>query len=41
MCSCDGCAIIGEATPDCYPANLKYRGQQIINAFSQYDNVLV
>ena len=38
--SCDGCAIGSEAAPDCYSADLKARGQFIINEFSRYDNVL-
>lgn len=38
--SCEFCAISGEAAPDCYPADLKSRGQFIISEFSRYDNVL-
>ncbi|KAG7394248.1 hypothetical protein PHYBOEH_005447 [Phytophthora boehmeriae] len=38
--SCTDCAITKDAYPECYPAKLKTRGQQIILAFSKYDNVL-
>ncbi|EQC41397.1 hypothetical protein SDRG_01368 [Saprolegnia diclina VS20] len=38
--SCEGCAITKDAYPTCYPASLKTRGQQIIVAFSKYNNVI-
>ncbi|EQC29028.1 hypothetical protein SDRG_13184 [Saprolegnia diclina VS20] len=38
--SCPGCEITSEAYPACYPPSLKTRGQQIIAAFSKYNNVL-
>ncbi|KAF0720416.1 Aste57867_346 [Aphanomyces stellatus] len=38
--SCDGCAVGKELYPTCYPPALKTRGQQIIAAFSKYNNVL-
>ena len=38
---CADCAIAFDASPpDCYPANLKARGQFIIADFARYDNVL-
>lgn len=38
---CLGCAITTtDAAPDCYPAELKERGQFIIAEFARYDNVL-
>ncbi|KAF4316218.1 hypothetical protein BBO99_00006393 [Phytophthora kernoviae] len=37
---CTDCAITKDAYPQCYPAALKTRGEQIILAFSKYDNVL-
>ncbi|RHY28692.1 hypothetical protein DYB32_005771 [Aphanomyces invadans] len=39
--SCEDCAITKDPYPACYPAHLKTRGQQIIAAFSKYNNVLV
>ena len=38
--TCENCAILEGEAPSCYPAELKSRGQLIINAFSKYDNVL-
>ncbi|OQR92451.1 glycoside hydrolase [Thraustotheca clavata] len=38
--SCTDCAITKEPYPQCYPGALKTRGQQIIVAFSKYNNVL-
>jgi 1,3-beta-glucanosyltransferase GAS5 len=39
--NCVDCAIgVETSVPDCYPAALKTRGQYIIAAFSQYENVL-
>lgn len=38
--TCENCAIITGEAPNCYPAELKTRGQLIINVFSKYDNVL-
>ncbi|RHY64912.1 hypothetical protein DYB26_007779 [Aphanomyces astaci] len=38
--SCEDCAITKDPYPACYPAPLKTRGQQIIAAFSKYNNVL-
>ncbi|RQM30684.1 hypothetical protein B5M09_013045, partial [Aphanomyces astaci] len=38
--SCQDCAITKDPYPACYPALLKTRGQQIIAAFSKYNNVL-
>ncbi|KAG6594196.1 putative glycoside hydrolase [Phytophthora cinnamomi] len=38
--SCQNCAITKDAYPACYSAGLKSRGEQIILAFAQYDNVL-
>ncbi|ETW03672.1 hypothetical protein H310_05061 [Aphanomyces invadans] len=38
--SCEDCAITKDPYPACYPAHLKTRGQQIIAAFSKYNNVL-
>ncbi|KAG9409343.1 hypothetical protein AC1031_019593 [Aphanomyces cochlioides] len=38
--SCENCAITSDPYPACYPAALKTRGQQIITAFSKYNNVL-
>ncbi|KDO33565.1 hypothetical protein SPRG_19197 [Saprolegnia parasitica CBS 223.65] len=38
--SCRGCEITSEAYPACYPPSLKARGQEIIAAFSKYNNVL-
>jgi len=38
---CADCAIAFDASPpDCYPADLKARGQYIIAEFARYDNVL-
>lgn len=37
---CLDCAITTDAAPDCYPADLKARGQFIIAEFARYDNVL-
>lgn len=39
-CYGDLCAITHDATPDCYPKELKTRGQDIINEFSRYTNTL-
>ena len=38
--SCENCAITEDESPACYPAELKDRGQYIINVFSKYPNVL-
>jgi hypothetical protein len=38
--SCENCAITEDETPACYPADLKTRGQDIINTFSKYPNVM-
>lgn len=38
--SCEGCAVAHYDAPDCYPAELKTRGQFVINIFSKYENVL-
>lgn len=38
--SCENCAITEDTAPTCYPAELKDRGQYIINVFSKYTNVL-
>ncbi|OQR92917.1 glycoside hydrolase [Achlya hypogyna] len=38
--SCEGCAVTLDPFPTCYPSTLKTRGQQIIVAFSKYNNVL-
>ncbi|KAF0695666.1 Aste57867_13526 [Aphanomyces stellatus] len=37
---CENCAITKDPYPACYPPQLKTRGQQIITAFSKYNNVL-
>jgi len=37
---CENCAIIETDPPNCYPAELKTRGQYIISVFSKYPNVL-
>jgi len=37
---CENCAITRYASPGCYPAELKERGQFIIAEFARYDNVL-
>ena len=37
---CQDCAITLDAPPLCYPAELKSRGEYIINQFSKYENVL-
>ncbi|KAF1334014.1 hypothetical protein FI667_g2164, partial [Globisporangium splendens] len=38
--SCEGCSITKDKYPTCYPSTLKDRGEQIILAFANYDNVL-
>ncbi|KAF1334009.1 hypothetical protein FI667_g2162, partial [Globisporangium splendens] len=38
--SCEGCSITKDKYPTCYPSALKDRGEQIILAFANYDNVL-
>ncbi|GLD95309.1 hypothetical protein PINS_up003953 [Pythium insidiosum] len=38
--SCENCAITKAKYPECYPPELKARGEQIISVFSKYDNVL-
>ena len=38
--SCENCAITEGPPPDCYPGDLKRRGEYIINTFSKYENVL-
>lgn len=38
--SCEGCSITKDKYPACYSSTLKTRGQQIIDEFAQYDNVL-
>ncbi|KAF0698871.1 Aste57867_10548 [Aphanomyces stellatus] len=38
--SCENCSIGSAAYPACYPPELKTRGQQIIAAFSKFNNVL-
>jgi 1,3-beta-glucanosyltransferase GAS5 len=38
--SCEDCAITEDAAPTCYPTHLKERGQEIINHFSKYKNVI-
>ncbi|KAE9303224.1 hypothetical protein PF008_g22281 [Phytophthora fragariae] len=38
--SCTNCAVTKDKYPACYSADLKSRGEQIILAFAQYDNVL-
>jgi hypothetical protein len=37
---CQDCGILKDASPDCYPAALKTRGEFIISEFARYDNVL-
>ena len=37
---CPTCAITRDEAPDCYPMELKLRGQDIINEFSKYSNTL-
>lgn len=37
---CANCSVTPAAAPDCYPPELKIRGQLIIGVFAQYDNVL-
>ena len=37
---CQNCAITFDAPPLCYPAELKSRGEYIIQQFSKYENVL-
>ncbi|GAB9469078.1 hypothetical protein Gpo141_00006368 [Globisporangium polare] len=38
--SCEGCGISKDKYPTCYSSTLKDRGEQIILAFADYDNVL-
>jgi len=38
--SCDGCHLVNQTAPDCYPAALKERGQYVISTFGKYSNVL-
>lgn len=38
--ACPTCAVTGDASPDCYPPELKTQGQQVINAFAKYSNTL-
>ena len=37
---CPTCAITKDQAPDCYPPELKLRGQRVIQAFSKYSNTL-
>lgn len=37
---CLNCAVTKDPVPDCYPPELKTRGQFIIAEFARYDNVL-
>lgn len=37
---CPTCAITRDASPDCYPPQLKTQGQAVINAFAKYSNTL-
>jgi 1,3-beta-glucanosyltransferase GAS5 len=37
---CANCAIINKESPDCYPGELKSRGEEIIRVFSKYSNVV-
>jgi hypothetical protein len=39
-CSGDLCAITRDQAPDCYPVELKQRGQAIVKEFSKYTNTL-
>lgn len=41
VCSCDGCGITNDMYPQCYPMELKTRGQTIVDSFAVYSNVLV
>ena len=38
--TCEDCAITEDAAPMCYPPHLKERGQEIINHFAKYKNVI-
>lgn len=38
--NCSTCAILSYEAPDCYPAHLKIRGQEIMREFSRYSNTL-
>ncbi len=37
---CPGCAITQDASPECYPHQLKLQGQDVIRQMSKYANVL-
>ena len=37
---CPVCAVTRDASPDCYPSQLKTQGQAVINAFAKYSNTL-
>ena len=37
---CPTCAITRDASPDCYPPELKTQGQNVINSFAKYSNTL-
>ncbi|KAJ0410331.1 hypothetical protein P43SY_002663 [Pythium insidiosum] len=38
--SCENCSISKAKYPECYPPELKARGEQIISVFSKYDNLM-
>lgn len=38
--ACPTCAITRDQAPDCYPKELKLRGQRVIREFSKYTNTL-
>jgi hypothetical protein len=38
--SCPSCAILSKKAPDCYPSELKIRGELVIKEFSKYTNTL-
>jgi 1,3-beta-glucanosyltransferase GAS5 len=40
LADCENCAIGITTPPDCYPIELKNRGQFIINVFSKYTNTI-
>jgi len=40
LASCQNCNISPDPAPNCYPASLKTRGQMVIAAFINFDNVL-
>ena len=37
---CPTCAVTRDASPDCYPHELKTQGQAVINEFAKYSNTL-